>query len=124
MSKQVLRSGTSIGANVREAESAQSKADSVSKMAIALKGRIVDWHAIKGKEYGEMDHLTWVTMTKDGPVVANLTLDGILPGDYLTQRNTLSEEQLIPKDEPDDSVVVERFKKMKAEIEAKKGKKK
>ena len=37
MSKQVLRSGTSIGANVREAESAQSKADFVSKMAIALK---------------------------------------------------------------------------------------
>ena len=37
MSKQILRSGTSIGANVREAESAQSKADFVSKMAIALK---------------------------------------------------------------------------------------
>ena len=37
MSKQVLRSGTSIGANVREANSAQSKADFVSKMAIALK---------------------------------------------------------------------------------------
>ena len=37
MSRQVLRSGTSIGANVREAESAQSKADFVSKMAIALK---------------------------------------------------------------------------------------
>ena len=87
-------------------------------------GRIVDWHAIKGKEYGEMDHLTWVTMTKDGPVVANLTLDGILPGDYLTQRNTLSDGQLIPLDEPVDSVVVERFKKMNAEKAAKKGKKK
>ena len=37
MSKQVLRSGTSIGANVREANSAQSKADFISKMAIALK---------------------------------------------------------------------------------------
>ena len=37
MSKQVLRSGTSIGANVREAESAQSKADFVSKCSIALK---------------------------------------------------------------------------------------
>ena len=37
MSKQVLRSGTSIGANVREASSAQSKADFVSKCSIALK---------------------------------------------------------------------------------------
>ena len=37
MSKQTLRSGTSIGANVREAESAQSKADFVAKCSIALK---------------------------------------------------------------------------------------
>ena len=37
ISNQIGRSGTSIGANVREAESAQSKADFVSKMAIALK---------------------------------------------------------------------------------------
>ena len=35
--KQVLRSGTSIGANVCEAQQAQSKADFVSKMSIALK---------------------------------------------------------------------------------------
>ena len=37
MSKQVLRSGTSIGANVREANSAQSKAEFIAKMSIALK---------------------------------------------------------------------------------------
>ena len=37
MSKQVLRSGTSIGANIREATRAQSKADFNSKIAIALK---------------------------------------------------------------------------------------
>ena len=37
MSKQVLRSGTSIGANVHECIQAQSKADFVSKMGIALK---------------------------------------------------------------------------------------
>lgn len=37
MSKQLLRSGTSIGANVAEAEKAQSKADFFSKMSIALK---------------------------------------------------------------------------------------
>lgn len=37
LSKQILRSGTSIGANVAEAEQAQSTADFVSKMSIALK---------------------------------------------------------------------------------------
>ena len=37
LSKQVLRSGTAIGALVREAEHAQSKADCINKMSIALK---------------------------------------------------------------------------------------
>lgn len=37
LSKQLLRSGTSIGANVREANFAQSKKDFLSKMNIALK---------------------------------------------------------------------------------------
>lgn len=37
MSKQMLRSGTSIGANVREAHYAQSRPDFISKMSIALK---------------------------------------------------------------------------------------
>lgn len=37
LSKQLLRSGTSIGANVREAEHAQSKRDFLNKMNIALK---------------------------------------------------------------------------------------
>ena len=37
LSKQLLRSGTSIGANVREAVYAQSRKDFMSKMSIALK---------------------------------------------------------------------------------------
>ncbi len=37
LSKQLLRSGTSVGAMVREAEHAESKADFVHKMAIAQK---------------------------------------------------------------------------------------
>ncbi len=36
-SKQVYRSGTSIGANVRESKHAQSEADFLSKMSIAYK---------------------------------------------------------------------------------------
>ena len=37
LSKQLLRSGTSIGANIAEVQRAQSTADFVSKMKIALK---------------------------------------------------------------------------------------
>ena len=37
LSKQLLRSGTSIGANCREAVYAQSKQDFISKLSIALK---------------------------------------------------------------------------------------
>jgi len=37
LSKQLLRSGTAIGALVRESEFAQSKADFISKLHIALK---------------------------------------------------------------------------------------
>ena len=37
MSKQILRSGTSIGANIREAQNAQSKADFIHKLSISQK---------------------------------------------------------------------------------------
>ena len=37
ISKQLLRSGTSIGSNIREAQKPHSKADFVSKLIIALK---------------------------------------------------------------------------------------
>ena len=51
MSKQILRSGTAIGALVREAEFGQSKADFISKMSIAL------------KEANETDY--WLNLLKD-----------------------------------------------------------
>ena len=37
MSKQLLRSGTSIGANITEAQQAQSRPDFISKLNISLK---------------------------------------------------------------------------------------
>ena len=37
LSKQLLRAGTSIGANIAEAQQAQSRADFISKLCIALK---------------------------------------------------------------------------------------
>ena len=37
LAKQVLKSGTSIGANIRESRNAQSKADFMNKLNVALK---------------------------------------------------------------------------------------
>jgi len=37
IARQLLRSGTSVGANVREAQNAESKADFIHKLKIALK---------------------------------------------------------------------------------------
>lgn len=51
LSKQVLRSGTSIGAMVREAEFGQSKPDFINKLNIAL------------KEANETEY--WILLLKD-----------------------------------------------------------
>jgi len=36
---------------------------------------------MRGTDYGEFDHLVWVTMRGDRPILCNLTLDGILRED-------------------------------------------
>jgi hypothetical protein len=32
---------------------------------------------LRGADYGEFDHVVWITMTKEGPIMANLMLEGI-----------------------------------------------
>ncbi|MEO1311989.1 MAG: metallophosphoesterase [Pseudomonadota bacterium] len=49
------------------------------KIALATTGGV---SSLRGVEYGEFDHMVWVTMTEDGPVIANLLQDGILPKDF------------------------------------------
>jgi 3',5'-cyclic AMP phosphodiesterase CpdA len=36
---------------------------------------------MRGPGLGEFDHIVWVTMKKDGPVLANLMMEGIFPRD-------------------------------------------
>jgi len=36
---------------------------------------------LSGTQHGEFDHITWVTMTDNGPRIANLLLDGVLDDD-------------------------------------------
>ncbi len=41
---------------------------------------------LRGPEEGEFDHIVWVTMKKDGPVLANLMMSGIYPRDVKMQK--------------------------------------
>ena len=40
---------------------------------------------LRGPDFGEFDHLVWVTMTENGPVIANLLLDGIWDENVVTE---------------------------------------
>lgn len=59
LSKQLLRSGTSVGAMIREAEHAETKKDFIHKMAIAQKeiNETIYWlELLKETEYLDADH--------------------------------------------------------------------
>lgn len=51
-------------------------------ITLATTGAISD---MRGIPHGEFDHVVWVTMTDQGPIVANLLLSGILPWDVATE---------------------------------------
>ena len=62
-SKQIYRSGTSIGANVRESKHAQSEADFLSKMSIAY------------KEADESDY--WLNLLHDNGYLDDIQYDSL-----------------------------------------------
>lgn len=63
LSKQLLRSGTSIGANLREARRGQSRADFASKLTIALK---------------EADEsLYWIELLKEASLISGSEFESI-----------------------------------------------
>jgi four helix bundle protein len=63
LNKQILRSGTAIGALIREAEFGQSRADFASKMSIAL------------KEANETDY--WLSLLKDTGYLLNTEAENL-----------------------------------------------
>ena len=63
MSKQLLRSGTAIGALIKEAEHAQSKPDFLNKMNVAL------------KEANETEY--WLMLLKDSLYLSEKEFDSI-----------------------------------------------
>ena len=64
ISKQVLRSGTSIGANIEEASAAQSRKDFISKMSIA------------SKEARETNY--WLRLLRDSHFTKNINYSEII----------------------------------------------
>ena len=64
LSKQVLRSGTSIGANIEEASAAQSRKDFISKMSVA------------SKEARET--LYWLRLLRDSNICSDKELAGTI----------------------------------------------
>ena len=75
LSKQLLRSGTSIGANVRESINAQSTMDFIHKMSIALKeGNETEYWLELLHETGYIDEIQFASIYSDcSSVVAILT---------------------------------------------------
>ena len=65
LSKQILRSGTSIGALIREAKYAQSKADFLHKQTIVL------------KEANETEY--WLSLLRESEYISDKMYDSILP---------------------------------------------
>ncbi len=43
---------------------------------------------LRGPDFGEFDHVVWVTMTDDGPIIANLLLEGIWDEDVVNEEIT------------------------------------
>lgn len=66
LSKQIIRSGTAIGALVRESEFAQSKSDFVNKLSVALKeaNETDYWLSLLNKS-GYIDDRQYTGMKKD-----------------------------------------------------------
>ncbi len=66
ISKQILRSGTSIGANIEEGRYAQSKKDFISKMSISLKESAETLYWLKLlKESKEVDSKYLIDLIKE-----------------------------------------------------------
>lgn len=64
LSKQILRSGTSIGANVTEGNRGESKSDFVHKLSVAL------------KEADETEY--WLKLLRDGDFITNVQADSLI----------------------------------------------
>ena len=87
LSRQVLRSSTAVGALVREAEHAESKADFIHKMSVALKeaNETLDWLELRHRrEY--IDKQSFQSIGSDSDELVKL-LSAIVKTSKLSKRS-------------------------------------
>jgi Calcineurin-like phosphoesterase len=80
---------TVMAGHIHEYKSTQI--DGIEYVALATTG---GGSPLAGRDAGELDHVTWVTMRDSGPIVVNLALDGILPIDFRTNESAQKHELL------------------------------
>ena len=86
LSKQILRSGTSIGANIAEGNRGQSKLDFIHKLSIAL------------KEADETEY--WLKLLRDGEFVTAKQAESLL-ADCLEIQKMLTSSIITAKKKPE-----------------------
>ncbi len=75
LSKQILRSGTAIGALIKEAEHAQSKADFLNKMNIALKeANETEYWLMLMRDTGYIDERVFQSIQEDCSEILKLLI--------------------------------------------------
>jgi four helix bundle protein len=78
MSKQIYRSGTSIGANVAESINAQSNADFINKLSIALKEANETEYWLKNLYSAKfIDEKGYLSLQKDNEEIIKLLVSSI-----------------------------------------------
>jgi four helix bundle protein len=89
LSKQVLRSGTSIGANVREALNGESKSDFIHKLAMAQKETDETLYWLELLKIGDfIDETSFNSMHNDGVQLLKMIKSIILTTKQnMTQKN-------------------------------------
>lgn len=78
ISKQILRSGTSIGANIAESQNAQSTADFINKLSVALKEANETEYWLKTLINGNyIDEKGYNSMSKDNEELVKMLVKSI-----------------------------------------------
>ena len=91
LSKQILRSGTAVGALIREAQNAESKSDFVHKLAIAQKecDETLYWLDLL-KESAYLNNEEYFILKKEAEELLKMLRSSILT----TKKNHLNKQQL------------------------------
>ena len=91
MSKQIYRSGTSIGANVAESINAQSNADFINKLSIALKEANETEYWLKNLHSAKLiEDKGYLSLQKDNEEIIKILVSSIKT---MKQKQTINERQ-------------------------------